>query len=73
MIIKKRIKIEVYAGMAERLVRGLAIEEAQTRKKITTRLNLPLHMIWADRRDNPVGDMNPLAGMPSSLVEEARG
>ena len=30
-------------------------------------------MIWAGRRDHLVGDMNPLAGMPSSLVEEARG
>ena len=30
-------------------------------------------MIWADRRDHLVGDMTPLAGMPSSLVGEARG
>ena len=30
-------------------------------------------MTWADRRDHLVGDTTPLAGMPSSLVEEARG
>ena len=88
-------KIEAYAGMAERLVRDLEIEEAlqdeiketleqkktvicrlvcYTRQgKKRTRLNLPLHMIWADRRDHMVGDMTPLAGMPSSLVGEARG
>ena len=30
-------------------------------------------MIWACRIDHLVGDMNPLAGMPSSLVGEARG
>ena len=29
-------------------------------------------MIWAGRRDNLVGDMNPLAGMHSSLVGEVR-
>ena len=29
-------------------------------------------MIWAGRRDHLVGDMTPLAGMPSSLVVEAR-
>ena len=33
----------------------------QTRKKIRKRLNLLLHMIWADRRDHLVGDMTPLA------------
>ena len=45
----------------------------QTRKKITTRLNLPLHMIWAGRSDHLVGDMTPLAGMYSSFVGEERG
>ena len=45
----------------------------KTRKKIRTGLKSTLHIIWADRRDDLVGDMNPLAGMPSSLVEEARG
>ena len=30
-------------------------------------------MIWAGRRYHLVGDMTPLAGMPSSLAEEARG
>ena len=30
-------------------------------------------MIWADRRDHMVGEMTPIAGMPSSLVVEARG
>ena len=45
----------------------------QTREKIITRLNLPLQMIWASRRDHMAGDMTPLAGMPSSLVGEARG
>ena len=44
----------------------------QRRKKITTRLNLPLHMIWAVRRYHLVGNMTPLESMPSSLVEEAR-
>ena len=29
-------------------------------------------MIWDGRRDHLVGDMTPLAGMPSSLVGEAR-
>ena len=29
-------------------------------------------MTWAGRRDHLVGDMTPLAVMPSSLVEEAR-
>ena len=88
-------KIEAYAGMAERLVRDLAIEEALQDKikdtlehknqshvnwcalsdkgKITTSLKLPLHMIWAGRRDHLVGDMTPLTGMTSSLVGEARG
>ena len=41
-------------------------------KKITTRLNLLLHMIWDGRRDHLVGDMTPLAGMPSSLAEEEK-
>ena len=45
----------------------------QTRVKITTRLNLPLHMIRAVRIDHLVGDMTPLVGMHSSLVEEAKG
>ena len=45
----------------------------QKMEKIKTRLNLPLHMIWAGRRDNMVGDMTPLACMSSSLVAEARG
>ena len=45
----------------------------QTRENIRIRLNLPLHMIWAGRKDHLVGDMTPLAGMPSSLVGEARG
>ena len=41
--------------------------------KKQTRLNLPLHMIWADRIDNLVVDMTPLVGIPSSLVgEESR-
>ena len=88
-------KIESYAGMIERLVRDLAIEEAlqeeikdilehnnqsyvdwgalSDKEKITTRLNLPLHMIWDGRRDHMVGHMTPLAGMPSPLVEESRG
>ena len=44
----------------------------QTRKKRITRLNIPLYMIWAGRRDNLVGDMTPLVGMPLSLVGEAR-
>ena len=44
-----------------------------TREKIITRLNLPLNIIWAGRIDYLVGDMNPLAGVTSSLVEEARG
>ena len=87
-------KIEAYAGMAERLVRDLAIEEAlqdeikdtvehnnqsyidccaiSDKGKIRTSLNLPLHMIWAGRRDHLVGDITPLAGMPSSLMGEAR-
>ena len=43
------------------------------KEKITTRLNLQLHMIWAGRRDHLVGDMTPLADMPSSLVGESRG
>ena len=30
-------------------------------------------MIWAGRRDHLVGDMTPLAVMPSSLVGEAKG
>ena len=30
-------------------------------------------MIWAGRGDHMVGDMIPLAGMPSSLVGKARG
>ena len=30
-------------------------------------------MLWAGRRDHLVGDMTPLAGMPSSLAGEARG
>ena len=30
-------------------------------------------MIWAGRRDHMVVDITPLAGMPSSLVGEARG
>ena len=45
----------------------------KTRKKITTRLNLPLHTTWAGRRDHLKGDMTPLADMPSSSVEEAKG
>ena len=45
----------------------------KTRKKIATRLNLPLHMTWADIRDHLVGDMTPLAGMPSSFMKEERG
>ena len=45
----------------------------QTRKKIKTRLNLPLHMIWASRRDHLVGDMTPLESIPSSLVGKSRG
>ena len=36
----------------------------QTRKKIRTRLNLPLHMIWYGRRDHLVVDMNPLESIP---------
>ena len=86
-------KIEAYAGMAERLVRNLAIEEAlqdeikytlehnnqsyfdwcdiSDKEKITTRLNLPLHMIWAGRGDHLVGYITPIVGMPSSLVVEA--
>ena len=43
------------------------------RGKIRTRLNLPLHMIWAGRRDHLLRDMTPLTGMPSSLVVEVRG
>ena len=35
------------------------------KEKTTTRLNLPLHMIWAVRRDHLVGDMNPPVGMTS--------
>ena len=35
-------------------------------------LNLPLHMIWAGRRDHMLGDITPLSGMPSSSVVEAR-
>ena len=35
----------------------------QTREKITTRLKLPLHMIWSGRRDHLVGYMTPLAGI----------
>ena len=45
----------------------------QTRKKRKTRLNLPFHIIWAGRRYHMVGDMTPLAVMPSSLVGESRG
>ena len=37
----------------------------QKRKKIKTRLKLPLHLIWAGRRYHLVGDMTPLLGMPS--------
>ena len=92
---KKITKIEAYAGMSERMVRYLEIEEALQDEikdtiehnnqsyfnrcdlldkwEITTRLNLPLHMIWASRRDLLVGDMTHLVGMPSSLVEESRG
>ena len=44
-----------------------------TRKKIRTRLKLLLHIIWANRRDHMVGDINPLSGMPSSLSVESRG
>ena len=44
----------------------------QTRENISIRLNLPLHMIWAGRRDHMVGYMTPLAGMTFSLSEEAR-
>ena len=84
---KTYTKIEAHAGMAERLVRDLAIEEAlqdeikhtlehnnqsygdwcalPDKEKITTRLNLPLHMIWAGRIDHMVGDMTPLEVMPS--------
>ena len=43
------------------------------KEKRRTKLNLPLHMTLAGIRDYLVGDMNPLVGMPSSLVEEARG
>ena len=45
----------------------------QARKKTRTRLNLPLHIIWAGIRDHLEVDMNPLAGMTSSLAGEARG
>ena len=45
----------------------------QTRGKIITRLNLPLHMIWAGRKDHLIGDMTPVEGMTSLLVGEARG
>ena len=41
--------------------------------EITSRLNLPLHMIWAGGRDHMVGDMTSLAVMPSSFLGEARG
>ena len=41
--------------------------------KTRTRLNLPLHMIWPDRRNHLVGDMTPLEGMTLSLVGEERG
>ena len=51
-------------------VEGCALSDKEKRR---TRLNLPLHMIWASRRDHMVGDMTPLVGMPSSLVGEARG
>ena len=44
----------------------------RTRGETITRLNLPLHMIWAGRNDPLVGEMTPLAGMPSSLVGVAR-
>ena len=37
-------------------------------EKITSRLKLLLHMIWAGRRDHLVEDMTPIAGMHSSLV-----
>ena len=43
------------------------------KEKTTTRLNLPLNMIWAGRRDHLVVDMTPLTDMPSSFVVEARG
>ena len=45
----------------------------QTRKKRRTRFNLPLHMIWAGRRDPLVGYMTSLAGMTSSLLGEETG
>ena len=45
----------------------------QTSKKRITRLKLPLNMIWAIRIDHLEVDMTHLAGMPSSLVVEARG
>ena len=41
--------------------------------KMRTVLNLLLHMIQAGRRDHLVGDMTPLAFMPTSFVGEARG
>ena len=44
----------------------------QKMEKIIKRLNLPLHMTWDDRIYHMVGDMTPLAGMPSSLAEEAK-
>ena len=34
------------------------------KEKIRTRLDLPLHMIWAGKRDNLVGDMTTIAVMP---------
>ena len=40
--------------------------------KNNNKVNLPLNMVWAVKRDHLVGDITPLAGMPSSLVEEAR-
>ena len=45
----------------------------KTREKTTTRLNLPLHMICAVRRDHLEGDMTPLVGMHLSLLGEAMG
>ena len=42
-------------------------------KKITTRLNLLLHMTWAGRRDHLGGYMNPPVDNPSSSGNVERG
>ena len=67
-VIEEALRTEIKETLEHKNLSHFDLCALSDKEKRRTRLNLPLHMKWDDRRDHLVRYITPIAGMPSLLV-----